>query len=49
MLYYFQAKVPQVVGMGSEFYNNFKIVKKFSNEADDKLKFKISQIILRGS
>jgi len=34
--------------MGSEFYNNFSIVKNFFDEADEKLNFKISKIILEG-
>ena len=36
------------VGMGSEFYNKFEIVKKIFKEADEKLNFKISKIILEG-
>ena len=38
----------QIVGMGSEFYNNFSTVKKLFAEADDVLKFKISKVILDG-
>ena len=38
----------QIVGMGFEFYNNFKIVKKIFNEADEKLNFPISKMILEG-
>ena len=38
----------QIVGMGSEFYNNFDYVKKIFQEADDKLNYKISKIILEG-
>jgi [acyl-carrier-protein] S-malonyltransferase len=34
--------------MGSEFYNNFDIVKNIFKEADNKLNYKISQIILEG-
>jgi len=34
--------------MGSEFYNNFKIVKKIFSEADEKLNFPISKVILEG-
>ena len=34
--------------MGSEFYNNFDKVKKIFNEADEKLNFPISKIILNG-
>ena len=44
----FPGQGSQIVGMGSEFYNNFEIVKKIFKEADDKLKFKISKIILDG-
>ena len=44
----FPGQGSQVVGMGSEFYNNFPIVKKLFAEADDKLGFKISKIILEG-
>ena len=34
--------------MGSEFYNNFSIVKNIFKKADDKLNFSISKIILEG-
>ena len=44
----FPGQGSQVVGMGSEFYNNFDIVKKIFQEADDKLNYKISKIILEG-
>ena len=44
----FPGQGSQVVGMGSEFYNNFEIVKKIFKAADDKLNFKISKIILEG-
>ena len=44
----FPGQGSQIVGMGSEFYNKFDIVKKIFNQADDKLKFKISKIILEG-
>ena len=44
----FPGQGSQIVGMGSEFYNNFKVVKEIFNEADEKLKYKISQIILNG-
>jgi len=36
------------VGMGSEFYNNFSSVKEIFNSADEKLKFKLSKVILEG-
>ena len=38
----------QVVGMGSEFYSNFKIVKNIFNQADEKLNYQISKLILEG-
>ena len=44
----FPGQGSQIVGMGSEFYNNFDLVKKIFNEADDKLNYKISNIILEG-
>ena len=44
----FPGQGSHVVGMGSEFYNNFKIVKEIFNEADEQLKYKISKIILEG-
>ena len=44
----FPGQGSQVVGMGYEFYNNFDIVKKIFLEADEKLKYKISNIILEG-
>ena len=44
----FPGQGSQVVGMGSEFYNNFEIVKKIFNQADDKLNFPISKMILEG-
>ena len=37
----FPGQGSQIVGMGSEFYNNFEIVKKIFKEADDKLNYKI--------
>ena len=44
----FPGQGSQIVGMGSEFYNNFQIVKQIFEEADEKLQFKISKIILEG-
>jgi len=44
----FPGQGSQIVGMGSEFYNNFSSVKKIFDEADEVLKFKISKIILEG-
>ena len=44
----FPGQGSQIVGMGSEFYNNFPTVKKLFDEADETLKFKISKIILDG-
>ena len=34
--------------MGKQFYDEFNIVKKIFDEADEKLKFKLSNIILEG-
>ncbi len=44
----FPGQGSQVVGMGLEFFNNFKIVKKIFQEADERLKYSISKIILDG-
>ncbi len=44
----FPGQGSQVVGMGSEFYKDFDIVKKFFKEADEKLNYPISKIILEG-
>ena len=44
----FPGQGSQLVGMGLEFYNNFKLVKNIFNSADEKLGFPISKIILEG-
>ena len=44
----FPGQGSQTVGMGLEFYNNFSIVKKIFNEADEKLNYPLSKIILEG-
>ena len=44
----FPGQGSQVVGMGSEFYNNFEIVKKIFNQADEKLNYSISKLIIEG-
>ena len=44
----FPGQGSQIVGMGSEFFKNFNIVKKIFKEADDKLNYQISKIILEG-
>ena len=44
----FPGQGSQVVGMGSEFVDNFDLVKQIFKEADEILKFKISKIILEG-
>ena len=44
----FPGQGSQVVGMGSDFYTNFDIVKKIFKEADEKLDYPISKIILEG-
>ena len=42
----FPGQGSQIVGMGSEFYENFDIVKTIFKEADEKLNYNISKIIL---
>tara|TARA_B100001027_G_C16246927_1_gene322427 strand:- start:229 stop:1170 length:942 start_codon:yes stop_codon:yes gene_type:complete len=44
----FPGQGSQIVGMGSELYNNFTLVKKIFDLADQKLNFPISKIILSG-
>lgn len=44
----FPGQGSQIVGMGSEFYNKFSTVKKIFEEADEKLNFRLSKIILEG-
>jgi len=41
----FPGQGSQSVGMGSELYNNFDLVKKIFKEADQKLNYPISKII----
>ena len=44
----FPGQGSQIVGMGSEFYSKFSIVRKIFKKADDRLNFPISKIILEG-
>ena len=44
----FPGQGSQVVGMGLEFYSNFKIVKQIFKQADENLNFQISKLILEG-
>ena len=44
----FPGQGSQSVGMGQELYKNFDTVKKIFKEADDKLNYPISKIILNG-
>ena len=44
----FPGQGSQSIGMGLEFYKNFNYVKRIFEEADDKLKYSISKIILEG-
>ena len=44
----FPGQGSQIVGMGSDFFNKYNLVKKIFKQADDKLNFKLSDIILNG-
>ena len=44
----FPGQGSQVVGMGSEFFKEFNLVKNIFKEADEKLNYPISKIILEG-
>ena len=44
----FPGQGSQVVGMGSEIYKNFDLVKKIFKEANEKLEYDISKLILEG-
>ena len=44
----FPGQGSQTVGMGLEFYKNFSLVKKIFKEADERLNFSISKLILEG-
>ena len=44
----FPGQGSQSVGMGLEFYTKFNLVKNIFKEADEKLNFSISKIILEG-
>ena len=42
----FPGQGSQSVGMGTEFYSKFELVKKIFKEADEKLNYPISKLIL---
>ena len=44
----FPGQGSQIVGMGLEFYDHFDLVKKIFKQADEKLEYPISKIILEG-
>jgi [acyl-carrier-protein] S-malonyltransferase len=44
----FPGQGSQVIGMGSEFYSNFDLVKKIFKQADEILNYPISKLILQG-
>ena len=44
----FPGQGSQFVGMGKEFFENYKLVKEFFREADEVLNFPLSKIILEG-
>jgi len=44
----FPGQGSQMIGMGKEFYENFELVKKLFNEADDALNFPLTKLILEG-
>ena len=44
----FPGQGSQVVGMGSEFYSKFESVKKIFSEADKKLNFSLTKLVLEG-
>ena len=44
----FPGQGSQVIGMGSEFYSNFDLVKKIFKNADQVLNYPISKLILQG-
>ena len=44
----FPGQGSQAVGMGSEFHRNFEIVKRIFKDADEKLNYSLSKIILDG-